>query len=191
MQTAGYLFRFLLAPVVLITGLVEGFALAPESFRKDPFILVRILPRIGILAWVYMEQHFPVLWEVLRAVSPYPRLTQPVPLLSWAGWFLSSIGLVWLGFGLLKRSGELRQNADDAEKTLKLQAPFLLQMQAFQSLQGNRVSDISGNGNVVNAINTVNNALQNGDKERWWREPGGLILIGVIINLISKFIGAS
>jgi len=86
------------------------------------------------------------------------------------------------------RSASLYQQASEAQKGLNLQAPLLRAMQSKQSGVG---GDIVGDGNFVNAVNTINNIWEKGETQGWWTKPLGLIVIGVLINLISKFLHLS
>ncbi len=184
-KAAGIALRFG-APVLLTTGAIEGFALAPPEFRNALF--VNILPRLAAMAWLWLDQHVPELWAFLRAISPYPRLTQPLPLLSWLGWIGWSFGLIWLGFRFLERSQNRRNKADKDEENLNNQMPLLMHIQDTQQNQSNRVGDISGDGNTVNQINRIQNVFGKEKKESWWGGPVGLTVIGVVINIISKFL---
>jgi hypothetical protein len=181
---ASYAVRFVTAAVV-ITGVIESFALAPPEFNNGPF---RIIREIGALAWNWMNDNAPPLWLFLRLISPYPRLTLPLPLLPWLSWVGYIYGLSWLGFKLLERSKFLSERASKTEEKLDFQEPLLLQIQSTQSGVG---GNISGYRNVVvTAVNTINN-IREKDEKNWWTLPTGIIGIGVVIQIICKFLQVS
>jgi hypothetical protein len=58
--------------------------------------------------------------------------------------------------------------------------------------QSNRVGDVPGDQNVINAVNTINNVLHQSKEEKSFAAtPVGMIIIGVGVNIISKFIHVS
>jgi hypothetical protein len=79
----GFFVMAVVGPALLITGLIKGFALSPN--RDNPMPFASIFPRIGVSVWLLLDRNIPTIWAPLRAVSPYPRLTQPLPLVSWIG----------------------------------------------------------------------------------------------------------
>src|SRR5438105_1935231 len=85
-------------PAILVTGLIEGFALAPPEVFYSP--LPGYPCRIAAALWNLMDANAitsPV-WWFLRLISPYPTLTWPLTPLSF---LLSSVGLLGWSFGLL------------------------------------------------------------------------------------------
>jgi hypothetical protein len=176
-----------IGPALLITGLIKGFALSADRNNSDPF--VNIFPRIGVSLWNLLNEKIPIIWALLLAVSPYPRMTQPLPLVSWVGWGAWCFGIGMLTRGLRKRADTLKADAAEARKTLKLQAPLL---QAMAHAQSNRIDDVSGDQNVINAVNTINNVLHQSKDQSFSGTALGLIIsiIGVVVNIISLFIHA-
>lgn len=65
LTACGKALRFF-APVLLLTGVIEGFALAPPQFRDNP--VVSILPRLAAVAWIWMDQNASGLWTIPRAI---------------------------------------------------------------------------------------------------------------------------
>lgn len=101
----------------------------------------------------------------------YPKFELPWEsvLGSWIVWTLCSYGLIWLGAKLLTK-------------------PKRLDERAFSVRDGQNI-DISGYGNVVNAINTVDHHhIRERDEKSSWstRLTGGLI--GVLISILNKFL---
>jgi hypothetical protein len=174
-----------IGPALGITGLIKGFALSPDLNSPDPF--KSIFPRIGVGLWNLLGENIPTIWVLLLTVSPYPRMTQPVPLVSWIGWGAWCFGIGILTRGLRKRADTLKADAAEARKTLKLQAPLL---QAMAHAQSNRIGDVSGDQNVINAVNTINNVLHQSKDQSSSGAAWGLIIsiIGVVVNIISLFI---
>jgi hypothetical protein len=168
---------------ISIAGLIKSLALAP---RGGPF--AGIFFAMGTLPWTWLYENAWPLWWLVQAFVPYPDITQTVPswsaLGSWVGWIAWSYGLISLGIMFRKRSASLYQQASAAQKDLTLQAPLLRLMQSRQSGVG---GDIVGDGNFVNAVNTINNIWEKGETQGWWTKPLGLIVIGVLITVISKF----
>jgi hypothetical protein len=178
-KVAGYAVG-LFGYAVFITGAIQGLALAPPQFRSGP--LFGIFATLGVSAWYWLNDTVPALWWFFRLISPYP--TQPPRSLSWFSWIGCFAGLIWLGVMLLKRSDYLSHRASEEEKALKQQAPLLLQI---HSMSGQNI-DISGDKNIVNAINTINNIRERDEKKGWWSGPVGTIAIGVIILAVGKFL---
>lgn len=57
-------------------------------------------------------------------------------------------------------------------------------MQLTQSEVGR---DIVGDGNVVNAVNTVNNLSEKRETKGWWTGPVGIAVLGVLAN-VAKWV---
>jgi len=184
-KPAGHVVNFV-GLATLVTGLIKGLALAPAEVRNG--LIFGGLCRLAVEFWLWMDGIMPPVWWFLRSISPYPRLTSPLTqwslLLSCGGLFAWSFGLMWLGGGLLQRSKTLSEQASKKEEKLDFLEPFLLHLQPMQSSQK---IDISGHGNVVNAVNKINNIREN-DEKGWWTKPTGLIVIGVAISIISKIL---
>lgn len=187
----GFFAMAVIGPALLITGLIKGFALSPD--RTNPMPFVSMFPRIGVSLWDLLDENIPTIWALLRAMSPYPRLTQPLPLLSWIGWTIWCCGISLFTAALRKRADTLKADAAEARKTLKLQAPLLSGMQAMVAYaQSNRIGDVSGDQNVINAVNNINNVLHESNEQKSFAAtPVGMIVIGVAVNIVSKFIHAS
>ncbi len=189
-KVVGHVVKFV-GLAVFITGLIQCFALAPPEVRNAP--IIGIFCTLVVQVWFWLDAIIPPVWWFLRSISPYPTLTLPLTmpssLLSGAGigWLVLSFGLMLLGIKLLQRSTFHSLRAFEEEKVLIHQAPLLLQM---YSMRSNQNIDISGDGNVVNAVNQINNIREN-DEKGWWTKPMGLIVVGVLISIISKFLGAS
>ena len=108
---------------------------------------------------------------------------------SWLGWFVLVYGLYAFGLKLLGRSEYLFKRACKTEEQLDFLEPLLLQ---GESAQGGRVGDVSGDRNVfVTAVNTINNTRERDEKKNWCSTAIIPIVIGVVINIISKFLGVS
>ena len=186
-KLAGYVV-ILVGLAVLWTGVIESFALASPEFRSDR--IVGGFSAIAASVWNWMDAIMPPVWWFLRLISPYPSLTLPLTplslLLSCAGLLGWSFGLMWLGIKLLLRSAFLSERASEEEKFLKNQTPILLQM---QSIRNGQDIDISGDRNVVNAVNTITNIRE--ERNGWWNGPTSLIVIGVAINIVSRFLHLS
>lgn len=169
---------------ISIAGLIKGLALAP---RNGPF--AGIFSAMGTSPWNWLYENAWPLWWLVKAIVPYPDMTQTFPswsaLGSWGGWIAWSYGLISLGIVFRNRSASLYQQASEAQKDLNLQAPLLRVMKSRQSGVG---GDIIGDGNFVNAVNTINNIWEKGETQGWWTKPLGLVVIGVLIYLISKFL---
>ncbi len=74
-------------------------------------------------------------------------------------------GILWLGRALLKRADTLKKDTAEAQHVLNLQAPLLLiGTQAYA--QSNRIGEVSGNQNVVNAVNTINNVVHQAEDDK-------------------------
>ncbi len=72
--------------------------------------------------------------------------------------------------GLKNRAVRLKAAAKEAEQTLSLQAPLLMQMSAFANAYGAaqsaNVGNVSGAGNTVNVTNTINHALEKASEKK-------------------------
>jgi hypothetical protein len=167
---------------LLITGVIKGLALAPTQYHSNP--LTGIFARMGVSAWQWMNDNVPLLWAFLWTISPYPDVTQPLASPSSLGFLLWGYGLIAITIGLLKLSDFFYRGASELEKFLNQQAPLLLQI---QSMIGQNI-DISGDKNVVNAFNTINNMRERIEKKSWWNGPWGVIATGVATIAISKFL---
>ena len=172
---------------ISIAGLIKGFALAPRGG-----LFAGIFSALGTSPWTWLYENAWPLWWLVQAFVPYPDITQTFPswsaLGSWGGWIAWSYGLISLGIVFRKTSASLYKQACEAQKDLNLQATLL---RVMQSRQSEAEGDIVGDGNFVNVVNTINNIWEKGESQGWWTQPLGLIVIGVLINVISKVLHLS
>jgi hypothetical protein len=183
--------------VILPTGLIKGFVLAPPEVSHG--LLTGYLCTWATRLSNMLEGNAIIspVWWVLRSISPYPVLTWPLTpyslLLSSVGLFGCSLGLVWLASNSMARSNVLAQRVADDEKVLRsaeLQGP------PTQSGVGR---DINAPGGIVN-LTTINviqkmqkmqEMREKDDKKSWWREPLVAVVASVVASVISKFLHLS
>ncbi len=176
--------------VVLLTGAIEGFALSSPS---GPLLFPNLPQKLAVGIWKLMFEYVPSLWRFLFAISPYPHLTQPLPWATWLIWIGWSSGFILLGFSAMKMAEKLRQNADNAATALNNQAAIVVQMeQLFSQAAASANVGIIGQGNnvqIAQSVTTITDELHKSDKEKWYRLPGGIVLLSVIGKVITHFLG--
>jgi hypothetical protein len=165
------------AIAVLVTGMIKSLALTRSEF------IFHIFPEFWAFVCNWMDD-----WSFFWWILPYPRMLTELPtslsaVVSWLGWFVLVYGLYAFGFRLWHESESLSKRAYKAQEQLDF-----LELQG-QSTQG---GDISGNRNVfVTAVNTINTTLERNEKKNWCSITIIPIVVGVVINIISKFLGVS
>jgi hypothetical protein len=151
--------------------------------------------------------NYPGAWELFTWIGPTMNQPQAVGSSGFIVWALSwtSIvgGIKWLGVKAGERAKKLRDQAEQDEKTLEWKEqdwrqmePMAQQMENLQNMQNIAFGNISGGSTVTIAPNItqqqkqMHTLLVRGDDDKpWWTKPTGLIVIGVAIDLIAKFMG--
>lgn len=167
------------AVIIVITALLQAMLRALYAFGAH---------RQAQTIWTFFVQNVRLLWLFVLAL-PFPK-TMPHgngDFLPW-GMTLAFYACIILVCAVLKNRGiTLRKIADKAEETLNLQAPLLMQMSAFAAAAGQsaKVGNISGNGNTVNATNSVTHILHEGENQNLlWKIliPIGGAVAAAIVN---------
>jgi hypothetical protein len=113
--------------------------------------------------WIY--QNLRILW----LIAPFPK---PQHLFSFIGWVVWSYGLLMLGTAFRGAAKRKRERIDKAEDALRYQQT---------TYQQNIVQ-----AQTIGAVN-ISQMLQQ-DKKGWWTKPAGIILLGVVVQILGKLI---
>jgi hypothetical protein len=109
--------------------------------------------------------------------------------------FLAFYLLICLSVATLNtRSVRLKNTADEAERTLNLQAPLLMQMSTFAAAANQKINvGVAGIGNFINAnaTNSITNILHSADEKAWWEKPWGLVTLAAITAAVNKLLRLS
>jgi hypothetical protein len=174
-----------LSIVFLVVVIVSAASAGIASIASISEIFGKELP---------LADEYPAVWGCLLALGPpitppSPGASAPIGFVVWMICrFFWIGGLGWLSSKAFASSRKLRERADSDENTLQFHAPTWRQLELLAQRQSS-IGNVSGNVDTINVMNQINNMLQRRDEEGWWTKPIGLVVIGVVINLISRAFG--
>ena len=141
--------------------------------------------------WQFFDQHVHPLW-VFVLVLPLPK-TLPHYTGDMMPWVLTLVfyaGVILFATALKNWAVRLKKAADKVEETLNFQAPLLMQMASFGG-QISSIGRVSGNGNTVNATNSITHVLRDAEEQSlatklWWP-----LIVAIGAAVLSKMMHLS
>lgn len=157
-------------------------------------------------ALYWYVHNYPGMWELLTWIGPtmnQPQAVGSFGFVVWAlSWMLIGGGIKWFSVKAGERAKKLRDQAEQDKETLEWKEQDWRQMEALaqqmenlQNMQNIVMGNISGASTVTVAPNItqqqkqIHTILVRGEDEKpWWTKPTGLIVIGVTIDVLAKFL---